>query len=169
MNARRVIPKSAKARPNGNGAFGAIALGPLENSIGYALRRAQVAVFNTFMSSISQVELRPVQFGVLLIVRETPGLKQGAVADTLGIQRTNFVAIVDELQKRGLLDRRAADRRSNALHLTEAGEAKLAEALALHLAHEKRLGRILGVGGRAALLKQLRTITEGSVVPSPEA
>ena len=137
---------------------GVVALGVLEKSIGYALRRAQVAVFADFMTHIGAVGLRPAQFSILVVVRDTPGLKQSVVADALGIQRTNFVAMIDELQKRSWLDRRPADRRSYALHLTQQGEAKVGEALALHAAAERRIGRLLGPTGRAQLLEQLRAI-----------
>ena len=49
-----------------------VALGPLSRSVGYALRRAQVAVFGEFMAHIGSAGLRPGQFSVLLVVRETP-------------------------------------------------------------------------------------------------
>jgi DNA-binding MarR family transcriptional regulator len=148
-----------------------VALGPLEKSIGYALRRAQVAVFADFMSHIGAAGLRPAQFSVLLVVRETPGLKQSVVADRLGIQRTNFVAMVDDLQRRGWLDRRPADRRSYALHLTPAGEDKVLEAHAMHVAMERRIGRLLGPGGKAVFLEQLRAIAStfsATVTGKPE-
>lgn len=138
----------------------AVPLGQLEKSIGYALRRAQIAVFSDFMVHVGGLGLRPAQFSVLLVVRETPGLKQSVVADALGIQRTNFVAMVDELQKKGWLERRAADRRSYALHLTAAGEAKIAEAMAMHQTIERRISRLLGPGGKTRLLEQLRVISE---------
>lgn len=158
MNAARKKPEDKRSSPRAQPSQGNIPLGPLEKSIGYALRRAQVAVFADFMSHIGDAGLRPAQFSVLLVIRETPGLKQSVVADALGIQRTNFVAMVDELQKKGWLDRVPADRRSYALHLTEAGEAKIAEALAMHTAIERRIGRLLGPGGRASLLEHLRII-----------
>ncbi len=153
----RKIKKKSASSSNGE-ASPVVALGPLERSIGYALRRAQVAVFADFRENMGSAGLRPAQFSVLLVVRETPGLKQSVIADRLGIQRTNFVAMVDELQKKGWLDRRPADRRSYALHLTTAGETKIAEALALHSAMERRIGRLLGPGGRALLLDHLHSI-----------
>jgi DNA-binding MarR family transcriptional regulator len=160
-------PNRKKPSPSLNGEKPEpVALGPLEKSIGYALRRAQVAVFADYMTNIGVAGLRPAQFGVLLVVRETPGLKQSVVADRLGIQRTNFVAMVDELQKKGWLDRRPADRRSYALHLTTQGEAKVAETLALHTAMERRIGRLLGPGGKALLLDQLQSIAAAlSTIP----
>ena len=158
MNAARKKSEEKRPAARAQPPQGNIPLGPLEKSIGYALRRAQVAVFADFMSHIGDAGLRPAQFSVLLVVRQTPGLKQSVVADALGIQRTNFVAMVDELQKKGWLSRVPADRRSYALHLTEAGEAKITEALAMHAAIERRIGRLLGPGGRASLLEHLRII-----------
>lgn len=133
-------------------------IGPLSGFLGYALRRAQLAVFDDFRRSVGKLGLRPAQFSVLVVISTTPGLKQTEVANSLGIQRTNFVAMVNELERMGLIERRPLDRRSLALHLTPAGEAKLAAAMREHQAMEERYARQLGPGGRDALLELLAAL-----------
>jgi DNA-binding MarR family transcriptional regulator len=133
------------------------AIGPLAGIIGYALRRAQLAVFDEAIRALAELDLRPAQFSVLALVGHRPGLRQSEVAAALGIQRANFVALLDRLEKRGLARRASApnDRRCHALHLTAEGERVLARASARVAAIETRLDAKLGPGGRERLLDLL--------------
>jgi DNA-binding MarR family transcriptional regulator len=132
-------------------------LGPLSGLVGYALRRAQLAVFDEVIRDFADLDLRPAQFSVLALVGHRPGLKQSEVAAALGIQRANFVALFDRLERRGLARRAPApnDRRCHALHLTAEGERVLALARARVAAMEARLEEKLGPGGRERLLDTL--------------
>jgi DNA-binding MarR family transcriptional regulator len=55
---------------------------------------------------------------------------QGEVARLLGVDRTTMVALIDELQDKGLVLRRQdpGDRRKNAVELTDAGRGALRQA-----------------------------------------
>lgn len=132
-------------------------IGPLAGKVGYALRRAQLAVFGAIIQAFSALDLRPGQYSVLVLLQHAPGLKQGEVAGALGIQRANFVALFDALERRGLVRRAAVpnDRRSYALYLTPAGADVLARAGTLEAELEARLDARLGPGGRQQLLALL--------------
>jgi DNA-binding MarR family transcriptional regulator len=132
-------------------------LGPLTGMIGYALRRAQLAVFDDAIRSFAELDLRPAQFSVLALIGHRPGLKQSEVAAALGIQRANFVTLLDELERRGLARRDPApnDRRRHALHLTAEGERLLTRASRIEAGIEARLDAKLGPGGRERLLNML--------------
>jgi DNA-binding MarR family transcriptional regulator len=160
--ARRAKPHKPTRRgeAGGNGAPG-IELGPITGYIGYALRRAQIAAFTDFIGSLKQLDLRPTIFGVLLIIDQNPGLPQSAVCSALGIQKANFVPLLDELESRKLAVRQdgVADRRSYALHLTAEGKALVRRARELHAEHEARLAKRLGAGGREQLLTLLEQLT----------
>ncbi|HEX6959273.1 MAG TPA: MarR family transcriptional regulator [Ferrovibrio sp.] len=135
-----------------------ISLGCLEGLLGYSLRRAQLAVFQDFLHCMKDFDLRPAQFSVLAIIGANPGLKQSRVSEALGINRANFVALLDELEQRKLARRAAApgDRRSNALYLTPKGEVFLKEAYQHLIAqHERRLEEALGSTNKQLLLEQL--------------
>ena len=139
-------------------------LGPLPSLLGYALRRAQVAVFADFIASFAELDLRPAQFSALLLIRHNPGSKQSDVAEALGILRPNFVAMMDELDHRGLTQRTTSkeDRRSYAIYLTEAGEALLTDAMRVVAAHEGRLTAALRPGEQEQLIDILTRI-EGAI------
>ncbi|HMN44345.1 MAG TPA: MarR family transcriptional regulator [Povalibacter sp.] len=135
----------------------AAALGPLSHFIGYALRRAQLVVFDDFFHTFADLDLRPAQFGLLIVISQNPGLKQADASAALGIQTPNFVALVDALERRGIVQRLPTenDRRSYALHLTRAGEALLKRVLVRQAEHEERMTARIGKAGREQLLALL--------------
>jgi DNA-binding MarR family transcriptional regulator len=129
----------------------------LDKSVSYSLRRAQLSTYGAFSDSMEKFDIRPSQYAVLVLIRSNPGLTQSAICNELGIQKTNFVALLDKLEGRGLTERRKAngDRRSSALHLTADGEATVAAMEAAHDAMEKKLARRLGARRTRELLEHL--------------
>ena len=126
--------------------------------IGYRLRRAQLKVFQRFLRVFDKLNLRPVEYSVLVLIADNPGRKQTEIAEALGIKRANFVALVHEIEERGFVERRPAadDKRANALHLTKAGRTFLTRARAVHDEMEQALvDRLGGAKGRDALLALL--------------
>lgn len=99
-------------------------------SVTHQLRRAHGQFFHRFLLYFSAVNLRPAEFSALALIAENPGRKQSEIAATLGIQRANFVPLMNELEGRSLIERRAApnDRRSHALYITAAGTNLLVDA-----------------------------------------
>lgn len=138
-------------------------LAPLTGFVGYAVRRAQMAVFGDFLESLREVDLRPAQFGVLMVISRNPGLRQSEACGGLGIQKANFVPLINELESRGLVVREPGitDRRSYALHLTAEGRALLQRACDLHAEHEARLTERIGRSGRTQLLELLNRLVDG--------
>jgi DNA-binding MarR family transcriptional regulator len=82
-----------------------------------------------FAERLAPLGLGPQHAGVLRLVGLSAGLSQRALGERLGVLPARLVALVDDLEQRDLLERRAVpqDRRANALHLTARGEATLAD------------------------------------------
>jgi len=139
-------------------------LGFLGGLIGYSLRRAQRAVYQDFFRTFAPVGIRPAQFAVLAVLARNPGLKQTEIAAALGIKRTNFVGLVDTLEKRGLLERRAGqrDRRSSAIHLTEAGRRLVRRLHRMVALHERRITAGFDTTERRQLLAMLQRLASTS-------
>lgn len=126
--------------------------------IGYRLRRAQISVFQRFLTVFEKMQLRPAEYSVLVLIADNPGRKQTAIAEVLGIKRANFVTLVHGLESRNLVERRpsADDNRANALHLTRSGKAFVSRARTLHTAMEDQLlARLGGPAARETLLALL--------------
>lgn len=122
----------------------------MAEAVGFRLRRAQLAVYQDFNETFAAKGLRPSDFAVLLLLSKNPGLKQSEVAEALGIQRANFVAIVDGLEQKGLAERRKSetDRRVQSLFITPGGLDYLDEIRPIVREHEDRI--IERLGGREA-------------------
>ena len=93
-----------------------ISLGVLPELVGFQLRMAQIAMFKDFSESIGDLEMTPGLFGVLVIIEANPDLKQSDLARATHNDRSTVVSVIDNLERRSLVERRAApnDRRSNA-------------------------------------------------------
>jgi DNA-binding MarR family transcriptional regulator len=167
---RSIASRSIVAGGIASGAPAGVDLSVLDASLGYLLRRAQLAVFDDFIRAFAAIGLRPAQFSVLVVVDANPGLKQSDIAAALGIQRTNFVAMMDGLQRRGLVTRALSksDRRSYSVKLSPNGRALLRQALALHADHEARMLESLG-DQSAPVIQSLRSLAQCAAPPNADA
>jgi DNA-binding MarR family transcriptional regulator len=77
-----------------------------------------------FASLLVPLKLSPAHSGILWMLGRTGGLSQRQLAAAIRIHPSRLVAILDELEDRGLVERQehAKDRRLYALHLTTKGE-----------------------------------------------
>src|SRR3954447_12123177 len=151
MNVSKTAPVNAKAprktQADPIAGADALQLGELSDHLGYALKRAQLKIFEDFLHCVAPLQLTPAQFSVLLLLDKNPGRNQTEIATTLGILRPNFVAMLDGLESRDLCTRLRStnDRRSHILVLTDKGKAVLTRAKKLVAAkHESRLNDLLG-------------------------
>jgi DNA-binding MarR family transcriptional regulator len=140
---------------------GVTELKEMNRIVGYVLRRAQLALFEDFARRFKGIDLTPAQFSTLVAIRENPERRQSDIAAALGIQRPNFVALMDNLERRGLAERvrSGADRRSNALALTTAGAALLERAMAAQAEQETAIRARIGEPERLRLLDTLQRLT----------
>jgi DNA-binding MarR family transcriptional regulator len=115
-----------------------------------------------FAERIQAVGLTPPQAGLLRMIAVSPGESQQSYAGRLGTPPSRFVGLVDELEARGLLERRRGepDRRAYALHLTEAGERLLGELGTVGHAHEDDICSALTPDERATLRALLARIAD---------
>jgi DNA-binding MarR family transcriptional regulator len=139
--------------------------GLLPSLLGYALRRAQSAVFADFSAAFAQAgeALTPGEFGLMVLVERNAGLSQTALARALDIDRSTLVPILDRLQGRELLVRRPSptDGRTHALVLTPLGTRTLAQFSRLVRSHERRIARGLSSDEMHLLIALLEKVRAG--------
>ena len=94
----------------------------LAEDIGHLMGHVAHALGTREMVALHDLGLTLRSYGTLAVVAEA-GRTQAEVAAVTGIDRTTMVAIVDDLEARGLLTRSPApgDRRAHHLQTTEAG------------------------------------------------
>lgn len=137
-----------------------LAMGGLDELIGFMIRRAQTAIFEDYRSCAGNIDLTPVQFGALRLVHANPGINQTTLANALGAEAPRMVIIIDKLEQRGLLTRLAstADRRSRVIFLTPEGR-KMHKAISqrVELQNRRMIERLDG-DDPAVLLRMLRKL-----------
>ena len=131
------------------------AVGFLLSSLGYAISRG-------FHRELEHLSLDPRGFSVLRSVGFAEGQSQQALATALAIPASRMVAILDSLEERGLLERRMRDddRRTRAVHLTEAGKDLLKRAFQVAASHESWICEPLSSAERDQLMGLLDRLAE---------
>jgi DNA-binding MarR family transcriptional regulator len=111
-----------------------------------------------FAKRLHTLKLAPKHAGILRILNSTPGITQQTLAATLGMVPSRLVALVDEMEDRGLIVRRGnpEDRRRYALHVTEKGHSTL-EAIG-RIAREHSLALLAGISEEEQ--RQLATLLQ---------
>jgi DNA-binding MarR family transcriptional regulator len=91
------------------------------------LKRLGFAVKERGMETYEEIGLHPYHHAILLVLAEGSRETQGSIADALGYDRGQLVGLLDELEERGLVERRRdpKDRRRHLVRLTPEGKRTL--------------------------------------------
>lgn len=94
----------------------------LRSSTGFLVTRLHERAHRDFLEALAPVGLEPRHYAALVVLGETGPVPQADLARHLGLSGARVVQVVDGLEERGLVSRRAVagDRRTHLLH-REAG------------------------------------------------
>jgi len=136
----------------------------LDGTVGFLLKRAQLAVSRDIKNVFGTFDITAVQFSVLTVVDRNPGMAQRDLALALDVERPRMVPVLDTLERRDLVVRRPDpnDGRSRRIHLTDAGSVLLRELTEQFLKLERRLADRLGEDDLEQLLAALRQLADPS-------
>lgn len=160
---REARPRRASARDHAAGPPAPVPFDELADSLGYAIRRAQVRSYALLFRSFAADSLTPGRMTALWIVASEPGVSQTELADRLSITRASVVKVVDSLEALGLVQRQAVpqDRRSYALTLTPQGLRELERHRDMHARYEDELAAALTRNQRRQLMALLEKVAAG--------
>jgi DNA-binding MarR family transcriptional regulator len=93
----------------------------------FLLKRLGFTAKERSMKAYEQTGLHPYHHGILTVLGERSLDTQGAIADALGYDRGQLVGLLDDLEERGLVERRRDpnDRRRHIVRITADGEKML--------------------------------------------
>jgi DNA-binding MarR family transcriptional regulator len=150
----------AKAAPPTEPSIDQVDASCVETLLGYNARRAALAVIDVFLQRMAPYKLRPVDFSVASLIVHNPGITSRQLCSTLGILPPNLVGMINALEKRGLIGKRAhpSDGRANGLHASAEGIALLRQADAAALALEDEVATQLTAAERKTLLRLLKKV-----------
>jgi DNA-binding MarR family transcriptional regulator len=126
-------------------------------SVAFALSRLGFEVGRDLADGLAPLGIEPRQFGLLRALAGSEGESQRSIGQALGIPPNGMVTLVDDLEERGLVERRPhpADRRAHALFLTTEGEHRLHDAFEVAFSIEAALCQDLSQTERKQLLALL--------------
>ncbi len=126
--------------------------------IGYRLAQASIATTEQFEQWVGNpLGLRPVEYTVLSVIHQNPGVSGGSIARFLAMTASNMVAWIARLEDKGLVKREssATDGRRQSLRTTAAG-TKLVKAATQRLVEaDRRAFHNLSSAEHAMLLELL--------------
>jgi len=115
-----------------------------------------------FAERLAPLGLAPPHAGILFVLGRSEALSQQQLASVLKIHPSRLVALVDELEAKGIVERREnkEDRRIYALHLTEKGRNTLGDVGRIARQHNDALCAALSEREREQLATLLRRIAD---------
>jgi DNA-binding MarR family transcriptional regulator len=134
----------------------------LAESLGFLVSGANASMRAGFNRAIGEAGIAATaeQWGVLNIVRSSPGIIQSVLAERSMKDRTNVTRMLDLLEKNGHIERRsdADDRRSYRIYITAAGEELLERLAPIADAVNMKAAKGLTAGERRLLGEFLEKI-----------
>lgn len=136
------------------------------STLAFLLSQVGTHAARQFAERIAEVGLHPPQFRVLNLIDAGEGRSQQAIGEAIQVPASRMVALVDELEQLGLVERRPNpdDRRIRALYLTPKGRKTLARGREIASAHEKDMTRGMAAADRKRLLQLLQKIVDEQTI-----
>lgn len=149
-----------RKKKSGQAVAAQIDLGPLAGWVGFNLRMAQEAAFQAFSHRSQEIGESPGRFATLMLISRNPGISQTELSHANGRDKSSLTPVVEDLVRRGLVERKRMDhdRRAYRLSLTPAGKKTLALIVRCAREHERVLDGIIGARDRKRFLDVLKRI-----------
>ncbi len=129
-------------------------------SVGFLVSQLGFFSAKGFAEALAPVGIGPKEFLLLRFVAAAAGQPQHALAQKLDVPPSRMVALVDDLEESGLVERRPdpGDRRVRGLHLTSKGTTTLDQAAKVAIDHETKLCSNLDGPEREQLIDLLHKV-----------
>ncbi|MCW5665270.1 MAG: MarR family transcriptional regulator [Piscinibacter sp.] len=141
--------------------YGRLTEAGLHGILGYQLAQAAITTTRVFSERVGQPsELRPVEFTILTLVHENPGVSARQLADALAVTPPNITMWIDKLERRGLIERERSttDRRAQHIRTTPAGTTLARQSVEQVLEGEQTTLAALSPAERAMLIELLHKV-----------
>ena len=148
---------------NGESSVVSINFGPLATWVGFNLRMAQEAAFQAFSRRSQDVGESPGRFATLTLIARNPGISQTELSHANGRDKSSLTPVVEDLVRRGLVERKRLnhDRRAYCLNLTREGKKTLTMLTRAARRHERVLDGVIGMRDRKRFIQILKNIAAG--------
>lgn len=141
----------------------------LASRLGYLLKHVQLRLAEQSARALAPFGIDGRELAVLVVLTAQNPLSQLEAAGRLGVDRTTMVALVDALERKGLVERRRSeqDRRKNTVQLTPAGQDCLRGAERAREEMERQFLAPLAARDADRLVLTLQTLLSAPDRPAP--
>jgi DNA-binding MarR family transcriptional regulator len=136
------------------------------STLAFLLSQVGIHAARRFSERMAEIDLQPPLFRILNLVDAAEGRSQQAIGEAIQVPASRMVALVDELEQRGLVERRPdpTDRRVRALYLTPEGREKLVRGRKIAKEHERELTKGMAAADREMLTGLLQQIVDQQTI-----
>jgi DNA-binding MarR family transcriptional regulator len=155
------VPDEAKAPPSQT-----LDESRLTHLVGYAASRAAITMRRVFALHLGPMDLKVVEFSILMLVASNPQINQKRLGQALDISAPNMAVTLDRLVERGWVERvrDTQDRRAQHVHLTRKGEEIAQRAERISATMENASLKMLSPAERALLIELLMKVAGGKTL-----
>jgi DNA-binding MarR family transcriptional regulator len=141
----------------------------LTKHAGFLLAQLGLAVTRQYRCALSPIGLKPRETQTLLRLRDEGAMSQQALGTALGIDASNLVALLNDLETAGLISRRRdpEDRRRHVVEISKRGTKLVGEVERAAAEVEDQFFAALDEDERVALQGLLARVARSADVPSP--
>lgn len=169
---------SPAARPSDAGAAqggapapsgaGRLELAGLDRLLGYSATLASVALTRPLARQLAKLDLKIVEFSILMLVDGNAEVRQKQLGETLDVAPPNLAVVLDRMVAHGWVrrERSERDRRVQLVRITPAGQALVRRARRIGESTEAALVRVLSADEKANLIEMLQRVVDGSRRPA---
>lgn len=135
----------------------------LTHLVGYAATRASVELKRSFTKHLGPLELKAVEFSIMVLVASNEQVNQKQLGQALDVSPPNLAVTLDRMVERGWVERvrSTEDRRSQIIVLTRAGRQLVDKAEKIAATMENDTLSVLSPAERALLLELLLKVGRG--------
>jgi DNA-binding MarR family transcriptional regulator len=129
----------------------------LMHLVGYAASRASIELKKTFAKHLGPLDLKAVEFSILVLVASNSQVNQKQLGQALDVSAPNMAVTLDRMVERGWVERirSTQDRRAQHIHLTARGRELTRQAEKIAATMENAPLRVLSPAERALLIELL--------------
>ena len=167
MAAKPICAKRPVAEPAATEAAGVPGVAPgldgsrLAHLVGYAASRAALTLRKAFARHMAPLDLKIVEFSILMLVAQNPQVNQKQLGAELDLSAPNLAVILDRMAERGWVERvrSTVDRRAQQIHLTASGVQLVQRAEKIAATMENTALAVLSAAERALLIELLLKVS----------
>jgi len=135
----------------------------LTHLVGYAASRASIELKKTFQKHLGPLDLKAVEFSILVLVASNERVNQRQLGEALDVSAPNMAITLDRMVERGWVARvrSTEDRRAQLIHLTALGQKLVRRAEKIAAGMEREAIGVLSATEQLLLIELLLKVARG--------